>query len=133
MRLTMRASHGDIFYTLDGSDPRVQITGAVSPTAIKYTEPIELTNSTRVRARALEQGLWSALNEADFVEVSQPNGLRVTEIMYNPIGGDEYEFLELTNVGSLEVDLSGAAFEGIDLRFDPAHAAGRRGHHGPCG
>ena len=118
MRLTMRASHGDIFYTLDGSDPRVQITGAVSPTAIKYTEPIELTNSTRVRARALEQGLWSALNEADFVEVSQPNGLRVTEIMYNPIGGDEYEFLELTNAGSLEIDLSDASFEGIDLRFD---------------
>jgi hypothetical protein len=45
--------------------------------------------------------------------------------MYNPAGGDDYEFLELTNAGAFEVDLSGAAFEGIDLRFDrPTRLAG---------
>jgi hypothetical protein len=127
MQLTMSASHGDIYYTLDGSDPRIPITGAVSPTAIKYTGPIELTGSTRVRARTLDpdDGVWSALNEADFVESSRPTGLRITELMYNPAGGDDYEFLELTNVGDFEVDLSGAAFEGINLRFDhPTRLAG---------
>ena len=125
MQLTMSASQGDIYYTLDGSDPRVQVTGEVNPAAVRYAGPIELTASTRVQARAVENGVWSAINEADFVEASQPSGLRLTEVMYNPLGGDDYEFLELTNVGALDVDLSGAAFEGIDLRFDrPTRLAG---------
>ena len=47
--------------------------------------------------------------------------------MYNPAGGDDYEFLELTDVGSFEVDLSGASFEGLDLRF-PYPRALREGH-----
>jgi hypothetical protein len=117
MQLAMSASQGEIYYTLDGSDPRVPITGGVGPSAVKYVEPFELSSSTRVRARVMEAGVWSALNEADYVESSRPGGLRITELMYNPAGGDDYEFLELTNVGAFEVDLSGAAFEGIDLRF----------------
>jgi hypothetical protein len=125
MQLAMSSSQGDIYYTLDGSDPRVSITGAVSPAAVRYDGPIELSSSTCVRARAMEAGVWSALNEADYVESSRPSGLRITELMYNPAGGDDYEFLELTNVGAFEVDLSGAAFEGIDLRFDrPTRLAG---------
>ena len=49
----------------------------------------------------------------------------ISEIMYNPVGtgggldGDEFEFLELTNVGPDPVDLSGAAFtDGITYTFD---------------
>lgn len=38
------------------------------------------------------------------------SGLVITEIMYNPSGGQEYEFLELKNVGNSILDLSGAAF-----------------------
>jgi hypothetical protein len=118
LRLTMSAWQGDIYYTLDGSDPRAQVTGAVNPAAIQYADAIELSGSTRVRARVLADGVWSAMNEADFVESSQPDGLRITEIMYNPLDGDDYEFLALSNVGAFEVDLSGARFAGIDLRFD---------------
>ena len=125
MQLSMSASQGDIYYTLDGSDPRIQGMGEVNPAAVRYVGPIELTASTHVQARAVEDGVWSAINEADFLEASQPSGLRLTEVMYNPLGGDDYEFLELTNVGALDVDLSGAAFEGIDLRFDrPTRLAG---------
>ncbi|MEZ4767563.1 MAG: lamin tail domain-containing protein [Caldilineales bacterium] len=123
--LTLDAPQGDIYYTLDGSDPRVAVTGAVNPAAIRYSGPIELGDSTVVRARVLSDGSWSAMNEATLVDASQPSGLRFTEVMYNPADGDDYEFLELTNVGSLGVDLSGAAFEGIDLRFDrPTWLAG---------
>lgn len=43
--------------------------------------------------------------------------LRITEIMYHPIGGSEYEFIELQNVGNQPVNLSGAYFEGITLTF----------------
>ena len=38
--------------------------------------------------------------------------------MYHPVGGDAYEFIELTNVGGIDIDLASAYFEGIDLRFD---------------
>ena len=41
--------------------------------------------------------------------------------MYNPPGGEAYEFVELTNFGEVEADLSGAFFEGIDYRF-PLHS-----------
>ena len=43
--------------------------------------------------------------------------MRITEIMYNPAGGEPYEFVELKNVGALPVDLSLAFFTGIDFTF----------------
>ena len=43
--------------------------------------------------------------------------MRLTEVMYNPQGGEAYEFVELQNLGEVSVDLSGAFFEGIDFRF----------------
>jgi hypothetical protein len=49
--------------------------------------------------------------------------LRVTEVMYDPIGGDDYEFIELCNTGPQTLDLTGVQFvetdgEGILLSFD---------------
>ena len=43
--------------------------------------------------------------------------IRFSEIMYNPQGGDAFEYIELQNVGDTEVDLSGFSFEGITFRF----------------
>jgi hypothetical protein len=77
-----------------------------------------LDTTTRVKARVLSDGVWSALREADFVQVGEPTGLRITELMYNPPGGAAYEFVELSNVSGLDIDLASAYFEGIDLRFD---------------
>lgn len=37
--------------------------------------------------------------------------------MYNPQGGNEYEFLELHTPGLVPLDLSGAYFEGIAYTF----------------
>ena len=53
--------------------------------------------------------------------------VRVTEIMYNPQGGNAFEYIELQNVGDTEEDLSGFSFEGITFRFaenSPPLAAG---------
>jgi hypothetical protein len=45
-------------------------------------------------------------------------GLRVTAIMYNPIGGSDYEWIELRNVGSVAFELAGVRFvNGIDFTF----------------
>jgi hypothetical protein len=45
--------------------------------------------------------------------------LRLTEIMYNPSGGQDLEYLEIQNIGSLSLDLTGAHFtKGIEYTFD---------------
>jgi hypothetical protein len=47
--------------------------------------------------------------------------LRLSEIMYDPLGGNDYEFVELVNVGTAPLDLAGVRFTaGIDYIFAPA-------------
>jgi hypothetical protein len=63
--LTMTAPAGEIYYTLDGQDPRLP-GGAVNATqAVKYAGPVTLTKSAHVKARVFA-GAWSALREATF-------------------------------------------------------------------
>ena len=43
----------------------------------------------------------------------------IRDRMYNPIGGSEYEFIELTNLGDSPLNLNGVSFkEGIQFVFD---------------
>jgi hypothetical protein len=116
--LTMTATN-PIYFTLDGSDPRVFGTGAVSPNAAVYSGAISLSNSVVVKARALFGTAWSALNEATFVVDGLGAPLRITEIMYNPIGGDAYEYIELQNVGSLALNVGSYSLEGVTYTFPP--------------
>jgi hypothetical protein len=71
-----------------------------------------ITSNTVVKSRVLSTNAWSALNEASFYlpgrEGASITNLVVSEIYYNPPGnGDEEAFVELMNVSSNEVDLSG--------------------------
>ena len=120
-QLTMTSPDDAIYFTTDGSDPRVPVSGAISPTAIHYTAPITLPGgSTQVKARVLNGATWSALSEASFVAAQNFSDLHITEIMYNPIGGNGYEFLELKNSGALTLNLAGVVFaQGIDFTFPP--------------
>ncbi len=108
---------GTIYYTLNGGDPRVPFTGAVSNGAAAFSAPITLSQSTVVRARTLlNETNWSALAEAEFQVASLGVTLRVTEINYNPTNS-AHEFIEIENYGSTPVDLSGMTFEGIEYTF----------------
>jgi hypothetical protein len=60
-----------IYYTLDGSDPRL-VGGGLSGSAVAYTGPITLNASTQVTARIRNGSTWSALVEADFIAPSSP-------------------------------------------------------------
>ena len=71
--------------------------------------------SVVVKARALNGGVWSALNEASFIVDALQVPLRITEIMYNPIGGDIYEFLEIQNTGGGRVERRQLLSHGSDL------------------
>jgi hypothetical protein len=115
--LAMSHAGGTIYYTLDGSDPRVMWTGAVSASASAYAGPVPLTGSVTVKARARQGEGWSALVEASFTHASLGIPLRITEIMYNPPGGSLYEFIELANTSASTLDLGGISFSGIDFRF----------------
>ncbi|MEN6337275.1 MAG: hypothetical protein ABFE01_23720, partial [Phycisphaerales bacterium] len=100
--------------------------GGVSPTAIRYTGPITLDESTCVKARAINGATWSALNEAVFSVGPVAESLRISEIMYHPLSEisnlrsqiSEAEFIELTNVGSESINLNLVRFaKGIDFTF----------------
>jgi hypothetical protein len=44
--------------------------------------------------------------------------VRITELMYNPLGGSAYEFVEIQNTGTLQLDLAGVRLAGgIEFAF----------------
>jgi hypothetical protein len=51
---------GRLFYTTNGTDPRAP-GGAVSPSALEYSKPVEVAGRMTIKARARSKfGLWSA-------------------------------------------------------------------------
>ncbi|MGZ8900282.1 MAG: lamin tail domain-containing protein, partial [Limisphaerales bacterium] len=120
--LTMSAPAGQIYYTLDGTDPRLP-GGATSSRAIPYAGAITLNDNAMVKARVLSGGVWSALNEAQFNIIRTFKELLITEIMYNPpavgiVDGDEFEFIEFKNIGSSELAIGGIRFtNGVQYEF----------------
>ncbi len=117
--LTITAPAGQIYYTLNGADPRRYGTGEIAPDAMLYTAPVVLNNSLVIKARVFNGGIWSALNEAEFKVAQLGVPLRITELMYNPVGGDAFEFVEFQNIGRTTLDLSGMRVSGIDFVFAP--------------
>jgi hypothetical protein len=69
---------------------------------------MDIAESTRVRARVLNGGNWSAEVDKSFVVEDDPVfGLRIVELNYNPPGPDDTEFIEILNTGTETVDLTG--------------------------
>ncbi len=71
LALSMSAPAGTIYYTTNGTDPRLT-GGALAPGAIPFASSCLLTDSTRVMARTFYTNTWSALNEAWFVMSNLP-------------------------------------------------------------
>ncbi len=121
---TLEIAQATIYYTTDGSDPRAAITGKIAPTAMRYSQAISLNNTTSVKARLHQGQTWSALNQATFIGDNMPHHpLQITEIMYNPAGGADYEFIELRNNGDQPLNLAYFSFSGIEFTFSPTMLA----------
>ncbi len=98
-------------------------TNPPSDTAIEYIDPVAVTHSMQVKARAYDGYEWSALNEAAFSAGPVKDSLRITEIMYHPPDPNA-EFIELQNIGVETVNLNMVSFtNGISYTFDSKELA----------
>ena len=132
--INMTAPNGSvIYYTLDGSDPRLP-GGGISGSALVYSGPVTLNSLVTVNARVRNtNGEWSAINSAYFEpNAQQPTAasLVMAEVMYNPpapsyteeaatyTNHDSFEFVRLTNISATPLDLRNLRFTtGITFDF----------------
>ncbi|MBN1674527.1 MAG: chitobiase/beta-hexosaminidase C-terminal domain-containing protein [Kiritimatiellae bacterium] len=112
-------STGTIYYMLDGSDPRAPGGSRVSG-RLQYTGPVTLSKTTHVQARVYKSnGTWSAVHAATYNFTAHYSKIRITELLYNPDGGRDYEFIELKNTGTAPRGLSQMRFKGVRYTFAP--------------
>ncbi|MFT5240393.1 MAG: hypothetical protein ACI9OU_001412 [Candidatus Promineifilaceae bacterium] len=120
----------NIFYTLDGSDPREG--GSGNAVGFSYTAPIPFAHTMRIKARARDAGgNWSPLTEGVFTH-DQHTPLIVTEIMYHPrpptpgssetnYVSSDFEFIEIQNTATQTIGLAGLTIDrGLLFDFDRA-------------
>ena len=100
--ISIISTTGVIYYTLDGSDPRIPqeqpdpassttiisesdriCEERISLSAIKYTGSIKLNHSVQVKARVLDGGTFSALNEATFTAGTAAKDPQILEGQYS--------------------------------------------------
>ncbi len=120
---------GDIYFTTDDSDPRL-LGGMIHGNL--YTGPLTIDRSMIIKARVLDGATWSALSEAEFLVEGLPvrHDLVITEINYNPavptpdemaqgfLDNNDFEFIELHNLGNGTLDLRGTRLvDGIGFEF----------------
>jgi len=135
-----------VLYTLNGTDPRLP-GGGISPNALSNNGPVTITVTTNIHLFArswnpTHQNLTGAKNPPISSPWSGPRqaalytalpGLRITEIMYNPPAppagntndADNFEYLELQNIGSTPLNLNGIKIGGgISYTFPNMTLAG---------
>jgi len=125
LTITHTNATGIIYFTTDGTDPRVYGSGAVAAGAQAFSLPVPINTPTVVRGRVLQGANWSALVEALFNPPQDLSKLALTEIMYHPpdaasTNGDDFEFIELKNTGTNTLNLLGLALEGISFSWTSA-------------
>ena len=113
---------GAIYYTTDGSDPRV-IGGTVSSSALPAPNntTLNISATTVIKSRIVNGSTWSTLKEISFSSGNEDySNLKVTEVHYHPadlingtdtVDGKDLEFLELKNTGNSAVNISGVTID----------------------
>ncbi len=121
-QVTILGTNGTIYYTTDGSDPRL-LGGAISIVAQAFQLPFAIAAQTTVSARIHNGTNWSGLTRTVFYPPQDLSKLVVTELMYNPpaLGafvGNDLEFIEFKNTGTTTLNLGTLTFTaGINFTF----------------
>ncbi len=117
-QLTITGTTGTIYYTIDGTDPRAS-GGGIAPGAKSYAGAIALNANARVVARARVSATnWSGPTAESYF-TSLPR-LAITEFMYHPLEAgpgspyseEDFEFVEIQNVGDEPIALPGVRLTG---------------------
>jgi hypothetical protein len=116
-------SSGEMYYTLDGSDPR-EIGGEVNEDAIKVSsgQNLSIGSSAVLKARIYRGNKWSAEREIDFIAAQTDySHFKVTEVHYHPrqeiVGTDTtsdefFEFIEFKNTSLTDgINLTGLVID----------------------
>jgi hypothetical protein len=127
--LTGIAAVETVFFTTDGTDPRVRGSGDPSPTAIEYEGPFTIDSFTHLKLRARDGATWSVLAEAAFYPQPNDSPLVISEVLYSPSGDDDLEFVELVNRGQIAISLAGVSLaSGVRFRFGEQDSIGPGEH-----
>ncbi len=109
---------GNIYYTLNGNDPRRAGGGFNSGTIFSNSNVLlSIEESTLIIARVFNNGIWSAPCEVRFIKPELDySDLKITEVHYHPedvingsdtLSGKDFEFIELKNTSDHSLNLSG--------------------------
>jgi len=93
--------------------------------------PLPLNEATQIKTRSKSGDTWSALSAAQFFlnQTAGPGDLAITEINYNPFAptaaevaagiteADDFEFIEIRNIGDETLDLTGVKLA-VGITFD---------------
>ena len=112
--LGISSNEGTIYYTLDGSDPREEITSNVSSLAQLYNGLIAINEDVTVKARTKSGSQWSPMAVAKF-KIGFPTASPVIEKQTdlfagnypNPFKESTKIFFTLPNEGNVQVDIIG--------------------------
>lgn len=128
-QVSLTSSIGQIYYTLDGTDPRT-VGGNINTTAIQIATggTVNLQGTAFINARVKNGDVWSALNSVKLMDTNENYAnLKVTELHYHPtdsiigvdtIPGQSFEFIELKNTGNKPISLAGLKFtSSIEYEF----------------
>jgi hypothetical protein len=113
----------------------------VNPSVLRYTGPVTVDRNMHLIARGFDQNANDWTGPATLTYVVDAPALSVTEINYNPyeptqtelasdpdLDNEDFEYVELKNVGSQPVNLVGVEFDGFELTLGNVElAAGEYG------
>ncbi len=107
-----------IYYTLDGTDPRLP-GGDVAPNAL-VNNTVTLKETVLLSTRVKRGSEWSALHQ-ELIDVSAVSALAFSEIYYHPTEEDELtEYVGLHNYGDVPIALDGMQITG-EIQYQFSH------------